>query len=64
MGSTSYVRLLGDWTEANFRSEIDMFGNKTTRGRQLVNLVLNESLGRDGPTRSRAAQTAAPAAWT
>jgi hypothetical protein len=36
-----YVRLLSDWTEADFRGEIDMFGNKTTRGRQLVNLVLN-----------------------
>src|SRR6266853_149502 len=39
--SEEYVRLLGDWTEADFRGEIDMFGNKTTRGRQLVNLVLN-----------------------
>jgi hypothetical protein len=39
--SDEYARLLGDWTEADFRGEIDMFGNKTTRGRQLVNLVLN-----------------------
>jgi hypothetical protein len=38
--SDEYVRLLGDWTEADFRGEIDMFGTKTTRGRQLVNLVL------------------------
>jgi len=38
--SDDYAHLLGDWTEADFRGEIDMFGNKTTRGRQLVNLVL------------------------
>src|SRR6267142_5206825 len=38
--SDEYARLLGDWTEADFRREVDMFGNKTTRGRQLVNLVL------------------------
>lgn len=36
-----YRRLLGDWTEADFRAEIDMFGSKSTRGRILVNLVLN-----------------------
>jgi len=39
--SDEYVRLLSDWTEADFRAEIDMFGNKSTRGRQLVNLVLS-----------------------
>jgi hypothetical protein len=38
--SDDYVRLLSDWTEADFRAEIDMFGNKSTRGRELVNLVL------------------------
>src|SRR5216683_7373371 len=38
--SDDYVRLFADWTEADFRAEIDMFGNKSTRGRQLVNLVL------------------------
>jgi hypothetical protein len=38
--SDEYVRLLSEWTEADFRGEIDMFGNKSTRGRQLVNLVL------------------------
>ena len=38
--SEEYVRLLSDWTEADFLAEIDMFGNKSTRGRQLVNLVL------------------------
>ena len=36
-----YRRLLGDWTEADFRGEIDMFGTKSTRGRILVNLVLS-----------------------
>jgi hypothetical protein len=35
--SDDYVRLLSDWTEADFSAEIDMFG---TRGRQLVTLVL------------------------
>ncbi len=39
--SDEYVRLLSAWTEADFRGEIDMFGNKSTRGRQLVNLALN-----------------------
>lgn len=39
--SDEYVRLLGEWTEADFRGEIDMFGRSSTRGRQLVNLVLN-----------------------
>jgi hypothetical protein len=39
--SDQYVRLLSEWTEADFRSEIDMFGRTSTRGRQLVNLVLN-----------------------
>jgi len=39
--SDEYARLLSGWTEADFRGEIDMFGDKSTRGRQLVNLVLN-----------------------
>ena len=39
--SDEYARLLNEWTEADFRAEIDMFGNKSTRSRQLVNLVLN-----------------------
>ena len=39
--SDEYARILSGWTEADFRGEIDMFGNKSTRGRQLVNLVLN-----------------------
>ena len=39
--SDEYVHLLSEWTEADFRAEIDMFGRPSTRGRQLVNLVLN-----------------------
>jgi hypothetical protein len=38
--SDEYARLLSGWTEAEFRSEIDMFGTKSTRGSLLVNLVL------------------------
>jgi hypothetical protein len=38
--SEEYIRLLSGWTEAFFRSEIDMFGTKSTRGSLLVNLVL------------------------
>ena len=32
---------MSGWTEADFRTEIDMFGNKFTRGSLLVKLVLN-----------------------
>ena len=35
-----YAAMLADWTDADFRTEIEMFGNKTTRGAFLVNLVL------------------------
>jgi len=35
-----YASMLADWTDADFRTEIEMFGNKTTRGAFLVNLVL------------------------
>jgi len=38
--SDEYARLLSEWTDADFRTEIDMFGNKSTRGAMLVNLVL------------------------
>ena len=38
--SDEYVRLLGDWSEADFRGEIDMFGTKSARGSLLVSLVL------------------------
>jgi len=39
--SDEYARLLSGWTEADFRSEIDIFGTKSTRGSLLVNLVLS-----------------------
>lgn len=35
-----YGRILWDWTEPDFRAPIDMFGNQTTRGALIVNLVL------------------------
>ena len=35
-----YAELLADLSDADFRAEIDMFGNKTTRGSVIVNLVL------------------------
>jgi hypothetical protein len=38
--SGEYARMLADWTDADFRAAIDMFGNKTTRGALIVNLVL------------------------
>jgi hypothetical protein len=31
---------IAGWSDADFRSEIDMFGNKMTRGAALVNMVL------------------------
>ena len=36
----TYASMLADWTDADFRTEIEMFGNKTSRGAFLVNLVL------------------------
>jgi hypothetical protein len=39
--SDDYARLLSDWTEADFRGVIDMFGTRSTRGSLLVNLVLS-----------------------
>jgi hypothetical protein len=38
--SGEYTRLLADWTDADFRAAIDVFGRKTTRGAMIVNLVL------------------------
>ena len=35
-----YTTLLGDMPDAEFRTEIEMFGRKTTRGAFIVNLVL------------------------
>jgi hypothetical protein len=36
----TYAGLLGDMSDADFRKEITMFGNKTTCGAFIVNLVL------------------------
>jgi len=36
----TYATLLGEMSDADFRVEIEMFGNKTTRGAFIVNLVL------------------------
>jgi hypothetical protein len=38
--SDDYARILGAWTEVDFRSDVDMFGNKYSRGAMLVNQVL------------------------
>jgi hypothetical protein len=38
--SEEYRRLLSNWTDADFRGEIDMFGTPSTRGSLLVNLIL------------------------
>jgi hypothetical protein len=34
------TRTIGAWTDADFRSEINMFGQDSTRGEALVNMVL------------------------
>jgi hypothetical protein len=39
--SDEYARLLNEWSDADFRSEIDLFGTKATRGSLLVNLVVS-----------------------
>jgi hypothetical protein len=36
-----YDRLLADWTDEDFRTEIEMFGSRVSRGKMLVNLVYN-----------------------
>jgi hypothetical protein len=36
-----YAELLGSWTEADFRGEIEMFGRKASRGSLIVNLVVS-----------------------
>ena len=38
--SDLYETLLADMSDADFRTEIEMFGNKTTKGAFIVNLVL------------------------
>lgn len=35
-----YANLLGSWTDADFRGEIEMFGRKASRGAFLLELVL------------------------
>jgi hypothetical protein len=39
--SDEYAQLLAGWTDADFRTEVDLFGNKMTRGSFLVNTVLS-----------------------
>jgi hypothetical protein len=38
--SDEYAWVLAGWTDADFRAPIDTFGNRTTRGALIVNLVL------------------------
>jgi hypothetical protein len=35
-----YAKLLGEWSDADFRGEIEMFGSKSTRGAFITNMVL------------------------
>jgi hypothetical protein len=35
-----YVRELGSWTDEDFRADMDMFGNQTTRGALIVDLLV------------------------
>jgi hypothetical protein len=39
--SAQFDQIFSDWAEADFHSEVDMFGQKSTRGELLVNLVLS-----------------------
>ena len=38
--SDDYAQLLAGWTDSDFRTEIDMFGHKMTKGSFVVNTVL------------------------
>lgn len=38
--SDEMARMIAPWTDAELRSEVNMFGNNTTRGAALVNMVL------------------------
>jgi hypothetical protein len=38
--SGDYASLLGSWSDEEFRSEVDVFGSKRTRGSIAVNMVL------------------------
>jgi hypothetical protein len=39
--SSDFVTLFGEWTDADFRGEVELFGMKFTRGRMIVNMVLS-----------------------
>lgn len=39
--SDDFGTMFSEWTEADFRGEVDLFGNRNTRGFLLVNLVLS-----------------------
>ncbi|MEQ1856450.1 MAG: hypothetical protein ABL963_08270 [Longimicrobiales bacterium] len=36
-----YAKLLGEWSDGDFRIDLEMFGNKSSRGAFLVNTVLS-----------------------
>ncbi len=36
-----YARVLGAWTDADFRAEVDLFGTKTTRGPLIVSQIIS-----------------------
>ena len=38
---SDFVSLFSEWTDADFRSEVELFGMKFTRGRMIVNMVLS-----------------------
>lgn len=38
--SDGYASVLNEWTDADFRAEVDMFGRRFTRGSMVVNQVL------------------------
>jgi hypothetical protein len=38
--SSDFVALFGEWTDADFRGEVEFLGRKLTRGHMIVNLVL------------------------
>ena len=39
--SSGFVTLFSEWTDADFRSEVELFGTKFTRGRMIVEMVLS-----------------------
>ena len=39
--SAQFDQIFSDWSETDLRSQVDMFGHKSTRGELLVNLVLS-----------------------